>query len=62
MIALYLTKVEKATFGARKEVLVTLLSGIDHNFMSRTTPSPGDDEKLAVCLKPLIRMAVAAEK
>jgi hypothetical protein len=62
MIALYLTKVEKATFGARKEVRGALLFGVDHHFVPWATTSSRDDEGLAVCLKPLIRMAVAAEK
>jgi hypothetical protein len=62
MIALYLTKMEKATFGAGKEVWVASLSGVDRQLMSWATSSPRDDEELPVCLKPLIRMTVAAEK
>jgi hypothetical protein len=60
--ALYLAEVEKAKFRARKDVLVTALSGIDDNLVPRPTPSPGDNEELAVRLKPLIRMAVTAEE
>ena len=55
-MAFYLTEVEKAKFGARKEVLVTLLSGIDNNLVPRPTSSARGDEELAVRLKPLIRM------
>ena len=62
MMVFYLTEVKKTTFGAREEVLAAPLSRIDHHRMSRPAASSRDDEELSVCLKPLIRMAVAAEK
>ncbi len=53
---------EKAKFGARKEVLITLLSGIDINLVSWPASSPGDDEDFILFLKPFVGMAMPAEK
>jgi len=58
----YLAEVEKATFGAREEVLVTSLPRIDHHLMSRSASSPRDDEEFVLHLKPFVRMTMSTEK
>jgi hypothetical protein len=62
LIFLDFTKMEEATLGANEEVLEPLLSRVGRHAMSRPSASTGDDEELAVALKPFVSMAVAAEE
>jgi hypothetical protein len=54
--------VEKAKFGARKEVLEATFDGIDTNLVPGAASSTGDDEEFVLLLKPFIGMSMPAEK
>jgi hypothetical protein len=62
VVDFYFTKMEKAKFGARKQVIVGTILGIDGNSVSRSASSAGNDEELILELKSFISVAVAAEE